>query len=209
MRWLILFGVIAASMWLGWRFLDDYMTLQGWVTHTPEFDDKGAVIKYNWLIVGTGWEVLKYSWPSALAGALAAAVVIVPVLGFISKQAAKIDSEHEISRLRAQVASERDNANQAMAKAKNELQRDIERLRAFEGAILAREISVETQSRQIEEHQAELEQWASSKVREAEHRTAVALQRAENAEKDAHKSKVKMQRASGGYARLKAKAKDA
>lgn len=209
MRWLILFGVIAASMWLGWRFLDDYMTLQGWATATPEFDEKGAVIKYNWLIVGAGWEVLKYSWPSALAGALAAAVVIVPVLGFISKQAAKIDSEHEIGRLRAQVASERDNANQAMAKAKNELQRDIERLRAFEEAILARETSVENQSRRIEEHQAELEQWASSKVMEAEHRTAVALQRAENAEKDAHKSKVKMQRASGGYARLKAKAKDA
>ncbi len=202
MRWLILFGVIAASMWLGWRFLDDYMALLVWgIKDTPDAKMLTQAV--------TGWATLKYTWPSALAGALAAAVVIVPVLGFISKQAAKIDSEHEIGRLRAQVASERDNANQAMAKAKNELQRDIERLRAFEEAILARETSVENQSRRIEEHQAELEQWASSKVMEAEHRTAVALQRAENAEKDAHKSKVKMQRASGGYARRKAKAKDA
>lgn len=202
MRWLILFGVIAASMWLGWRFLDDYMALLVWgMKDTPDARTLTQAV--------TGWATLKYTWPSALAGALAAAVVIVPVLGFISKQAAKIDSEHEIGRLRSQVASERDNANQAMAKAKNELKRDIERLRAFEEAILARETSVENQSRRIEEHQAELEQWASSKVMEAEHRTAVALQRAENAEKDAYKSKVKIQRASGGYARLKAKAKDA
>lgn len=202
MRWLILFGVIAASMWLGWRFLDDYMALLVWgMKDTPDAQTLTQAV--------TGWATLKYTWPSALAGALAAAVVIVPVLGFISKQAARIDSEHEIGRLRSQVASERDNANQAMAKAKNELQRDIERLRAFEETILARETSVENQSRRIEEHQAELEQWASSKVMEAEHRTAVALQRAENAEKDAYKSKVKMQRASGGYARLKAKAKDA
>jgi len=202
MRWLILFGVIAASMWLGWRFLDDYMALLVWgMKDTPDAQTLTQAV--------TGWATLKYTWPSALAGALAAAVVIVPVLGFISKQAAKIDSEHEIGRLRSQVASERDNANQAMAKAKNELKRDIERLRAFEEAILARETSVENQSRRIEEHQAELEQWASSKVMEAEHRTAVALQRAENAEKDAYKSKVKIQRASGGYARLKAKAKDA
>jgi hypothetical protein len=197
MRWLILFGILAAGLWFGWDALNSYMRLQAWFHVDLE--------KSQWALSGQGWEVLKYSWPSAVAGALAAATIIIPVLGFVSARATHADYEAEIKNLRAKLDASRENEAQAMAMAKKELKADIERLRAFEHKLEIRETNLEQERQALRRRQED----ADMEVMAADLRAATAESRAEQAEKEASFARVKRDRAAGAFHRMKQKSENA
>ena len=182
----VLIILLMLGLVLGYFWLDSYMQTQAWAW--------ASASNAKWEIKATGWSLILYAWPVALAGLLLAGGVTSIGLVKLYSRLENVDHRNEIQTLKTDLKAAKNDAETAE-------QREREKLNGERYALENEEKALHQTRETIFAEQEHAQQM----IQEAYEIARMANERVEQAEKTARFAEIKRDRAAGAFHRVKQK----